>query len=272
MDINGTSVLVTGASSGIGAELAPQLAAAGARKVTLVARRVDRLEVVAESVRANGAEPFIIAADLSDVARAEEVVHEAWDAMGGIDCLVNNAAVGKRKHVLDMRRDELEHVMTTNFLSPIQMAMVAIRKMLDANGGCIVNVGSMGGRIGIARESAYCAAKFAMSGWSEAAAMDLMATSVSIKLVLPGPIETEIWQVQPGELPGAYEGPFVSAADCATSIVEAIADDGFEYYVPAEPFPGFKQKDLVVGKTQNVDAMLPAMAKMADDFHHDAHR
>lgn len=269
MEIRGRSFVVTGASSGIGAELAPQLAEAGATKVAVVARRKERLDSVAARVRDAGAEAFVIPADLSDVARAEAVVREAWDAMDGIDCLVNNAAIGKRKHVLDIHRAELEHVLDTDFLSPICMAMVAIEKMLAAGGGLVVNVSSMGGRMGIARESAYCAAKFAMSGWSEAAAMDLWSTPVDVKLVLPGPIETEIWQLQPGELESAYDGPLVSAADCASSIVAAIEGDGFEFYVPPEPYPGFKQIDVVIAKTQNIDAMLPVMAQMADDFHHD---
>jgi hypothetical protein len=94
--------------------------------------------------------------------------------------------------------------------------------------------------------------------------MDLDATGVKVKLVLPGPIDTEIWTPLPGELPGIYEGPFVSAADCAADIVAAIEDpDGFEYYAPEEVPGGFAQKELVIGKTQDCDGFLAAMATMA---------
>ena len=94
--------------------------------------------------------------------------------------------------------------------------------------------------------------------------LDLDATGVRVKLVLPGPIETEIWEVQPGELPGLYDGPFVSAADCAADIVAAMEDDtGFEYYTPVEVPGGWRQKDLVVGKTQDTDAFLTGMAQLA---------
>ena len=85
-----------------------------------------------------------------------------------------------------------------------------------------------------------------------------------MKLVLPGPIATEIWELQPGELPGLYDGPFVTADDCAADIVRAIEDpDGFEYYTPELVPGGWAQKDLVVGKTQNCDQFLTGMAQMA---------
>jgi short-subunit dehydrogenase len=120
----------------------------------------------------------------------------------------------------------------------------------------------MGGRLGILHEAAYCASKFAMAGWSESMRMDLEGTGVKVKLVLPGPIETEIWEQRPGELPGLYEGPFVTSADCAADIVAAMEDDGFEYYTPETVLGGWQQKDLVVGKTQSCDDFLTGMAQM----------
>jgi len=263
MNIEGSTILVTGASSGIGAELAPQLAERGAI-VGLVARRADRLEQVLERCWVHSPDSRAFPADLSDLERAEAVVREAWEVFDGVDCLVNNAAMGKRKHLLDMSVEEVERVMQLNFFSPVRMGMVAVGRMRERGSGLIVNVSSMGGRLGIAHESAYCAAKFALCGWSEVMHVDLAGSSVDVKLVLPGPIDTEIWEVQPGDIAHVYGGPWVSAAECAASIVEAIADDGFEYYAPEVVEGGFgPQRDLVVGKTQNVDAFLGAMADMA---------
>jgi short-subunit dehydrogenase len=129
--------------------------------------------------------------------------------------------------------------------------------------GASVNVSSMGGRLGIVHEAAYCASKFALCGWSEVMAIDLHDSGVEVKLALPGPIETEIWDL-PDNDPSPYKGPFVPAAECAASICEAIEGTGFEYYVPPE-FPGGtgRQLDIVVGKTGNVDAFLEAVAQMA---------
>ena len=264
MKIEGSTVLVTGASSGIGAALAPQLAERGAI-VGIVARRADRLEEVLEQCRRHTTESRMWSADLGDLERAEAVALEAWDAFGHLDCLVNNAAIAKRVHTLDLTVEDVHHTMDVNYFSPIRMAMALLPRMHERGTGVIVNVSSMGGRLGIVHEAAYCAAKFAMCGWSETARIDLAGSGVEVKLVLPGPIDTEIWEPQPGELPGLYDGPFVSAADCAADIVNAIERDGFEFYAPADVEGGFgPAKDLVVGKTQDVDAFMDLMIAMKE--------
>jgi short-subunit dehydrogenase len=264
MELRGRVVVVTGASSGIGAALAPQLAERGAI-VGIVARRADRLEEVLAQCRQHTPESRMWSADLGDLERAEAVAIEAWDAFGGIDCLVNNAAIAKRKHTLDLTVEDVHHTMDVNFFSPIRMAMALLPRMHERGAGLIVNVSSMGGRLGIVHEAAYCAAKFAMCGWSETARIDLAGSGVEVKLVLPGPIDTEIWEPQPGELPGLYDGPFVSAADCAADIVTAIERDGFEFYAPADVEGGFgPAKDLVVGKTEDVDAFMDLMIAMKE--------
>ncbi len=262
MKIAGSTILVTGASSGIGAELAPQLAARGAT-VGIVARRADRLDEVLARCREHAPGSRAWPADLGDLERAEQVALEAWDAFGHLDCIVNNAAIGKRKHTLTLTVDDLQTTMAVNFLSPIRMAMALFPRMQARGSGLVVNVSSMGGRLGIVHEAAYCAAKFAMCGWSESARVDLDGSGIDVKLVLPGPIATEIWEQQPGELPGLYDGPFVTAADCAADIVRAIESDGFEFYAPAAIPGGFgDQKEIVVGKTQNVDAFVELLVAM----------
>ncbi|HEY7440124.1 MAG TPA: SDR family NAD(P)-dependent oxidoreductase [Acidimicrobiia bacterium] len=261
MKLEGSKILVTGCSSGIGAALAPQLAGKGAT-VGIVARRRDRLESVLEACREHAPDSALWAADLSDIATAVHVAEDAWERFGHLDALVNNAAIGKRKLVQTLTAEDLDTTMTTNFHSPIRMAMALLPKMIERGSGSIVNVSSMGGRLGIAHEAAYCASKFALCGWSESARLDLEGTGVTVKLVLPGPIGTEIWELQPGELPGLYDGPFVPAEDCAADIVAAMEDDGFEYYAPEEVPGGWRQKDLVVGKTQSCDQFLAGMAQM----------
>lgn len=196
--------------------------------------------------------------DLADLDAAVALVGDAWEAFGHLDILVNNAAMGKRKFVTDITPVELAQVMNLDFFSPIRMAMAAIDRMVAQGSGLVVNVGSPGGRFGIVHESAYCAAKFAMSGWSESAAMDLASrdTGVAVKLVLPGAIATEIWEPQPGDLPGLFDGPWTSAEECAAGIVECLEQPGFEHYVP-------DMKELVVGKTSDPDGFIELMATLA---------
>jgi len=233
MKVDGARILVTGASSGIGEALAPILAERGAT-VGIAARRKDRLEATLERCRAHAPDSQMWVVDLSDLDASVQLVEEAWSSLGPLDCLVNNAAVGKRKLVTEHTPEDLEYVMRTNFLSPVRMNLAVLPKMLARGSGAIVNVASGGGRFGIVHESAYCAAKFALSGWSEVAAMDLGETAVEVKLIQPGAIATEIWNRQPGELPGLPGAQFATAEECATGIADALETEGFEFFVPAD--------------------------------------
>jgi short-subunit dehydrogenase len=261
MRLDGSKVLVTGASSGIGAALAPILAERGAT-VGIVARRADRLEEVLERCRKHTPESRMWAADLGDLARAEQVALEAWDAFSGLDGLVNNAAIPKRTPVAELTPRDVTHVMDVDFHSPIRMSIAVLPRMIERGSGTILFVSSMGGRIPIANEAAYNAAKFAMCGWAEAMYLDLAGTGVAVKLVLPGPIETEIWD-QPDNEPALFDIDKVPAEECAAGIADALAGDGFEYYVPPIFPGGIDAKEIAVGKTQNCDQYLQGMADFA---------
>jgi short-subunit dehydrogenase len=262
MEIAGSKILVTGASSGIGAALAPILAARGAT-VGIVARRKERLEAVLAQCQEHAPESRLWAADLGDLDRAVGVALEAWDVFGGLDCVVHNAAIPKRVPVQRLDADLVDETMRVNFTSPVRMTLALLGRMLERGHGLTVFVSSLGGRLGIAHEAAYCASKFALAGFSESMAIDLYGSDVSVKLALPGPIETEIWDL-PGNDPALYDGPFVPAAECAESIADAIASDGFEYFVPPT-FPGGLglMADMVSGKSSNADAFIDAMGQMA---------
>ena len=135
--------------------------------------------------------------------------------------------------------------------------------MLERGHGLTAFVSSVGGRIGIAHEAAYNASKFALAGFSEAMAIDLHGTGVAVKLLLPGSIETEIWDM-PGNDAAQFAGPFFSPEDCAKSIIDALEGDGFEYFVPPN-MPGSDRtyEDVVKGKTANVDQWIGMMGQMA---------
>ncbi len=261
MKIEGAKILVTGASSGIGAALAPILAERGAT-VGLVARRADRLREVLERCRAFTPDSRLWAADLGDLDRAEQVAIEAWDAFGGLDVLVNNAAVPKRTHVTDLTPADVQYVMDVDFHSPVRMGLAVLPRMIERGRGQIMFVSSMGGRIPIMNESAYNAAKYAMCGFAEAMLLDLGDTPIEIKLILPGPIATEIWD-QPDNVPALIDVDKVPAAECAAGIADAIEDGGFEYYVPPVFPGGIDAKAIAVGKTQNCDQYLHGMADFA---------
>ena len=262
MQIAGSTILVTGASSGIGAALAPMLAERGAT-VGIVARRRERLEAVLTECQKHAPASRLWAVDLSDLDAAVSVAEDAWDAFGGLDCVVHNAAITKRVPVSRLTPELVDETMRINFTSPVRMTLALLGRMLERGSGMTAFVSSVGGRIGIAHEAAYCASKFALAGFSEAMAIDLYGTGVGVKLLLPGSIETEIWD-QPGNEPAQFAGPFISPEDCARSIVDALEDDGFEYFVPPNMPQSERTYDEVVkGKTSNVDRWIGSMGQMA---------
>jgi short-subunit dehydrogenase len=259
--IEGSRVLVTGASSGIGAALAPLLAERGAI-VGIVARRRERLEEVLEQCRWHTPESKLWAVDLGNLDAAAQVARDAWDAFGSLDSVVHNAGIPKRTSVNELTIDDVTHVMDVDFHSPVRMTLELLPRMRARGTGQFVFVSSMGGRTAIANESAYNAAKFAMCGFAEAMYIDLYGTGIETKLVLPGPIDTEIWD-QPENDDPLFEIEKVPPRDCATDIANAMEDDGFEYYAPAIFPGGLDAKAMVVGKTENCNAYLRGMGQFA---------
>ncbi len=225
----GKRVLITGASSGVGAALARRYAAGGAT-VGLIARRRDRLAGVLADCQHSSPAATMWVADLSDSAAIAPLALRTWDELGGIDVLVNNAAIPKRRKVTELDPDEVEAVMRVNFFAPMRLTLAVLPRMLARGSGTIVNVASMGGRLGIVHETAYCASKFALSGWSESMAVDLHGTGVSVQLIQPGPVDTEIWD-QPGNDDPLYNGPKVDPGEVADGIIAALGSDRFEHYL-----------------------------------------
>ena len=251
---SGKRVLITGASSGVGAALARALAAQGA-VVGLIARRRDRLAEVLAVCQKTSPDSTTWVADLADTDAVGPLAVAAWDGLGGIDVLVNNAAVPKRRAVTALAPSDVESVMAVNFFAPMRMTLAVLPRMLERGEGMIVNVSSVGGRLGIIHESAYCASKFALCGWSESLAVDLYGTGISVKLIEPGPVDTEIWD-QPDNDDPLYDGPKFRADEVAQGIIAALGSDGFEHYVP-------DMKAVVDLKNADIDSYIAGAAGMA---------
>ncbi len=252
---NGRTVLVTGASSGIGAAVARELAARG-DTVALVARRGDRLDEVLADCHATAPASERWVADLSDPSIAANLALEIWGHFGGLDVVINNAAVPMRRHVTRLTMSEVERTMRINYFSPVAISLAVLPRMLERGSGTIVNVSSLGGRLGIMREAAYSGSKFALAGWSESMAIDLDRSGVSVKLILPGSIDTEIWD-QPDNEPPLYDGPKDPPESIAGDIVDAIDSDQFEHYLP-------DMKAVIEFKTSDIDGFMVGMRAMTE--------
>jgi short-subunit dehydrogenase len=249
------TVLVTGASSGIGEAVARMLAERG-DTVALVARRADRLDAVLADCRITSPHSARWAADLSDPAAAAELALSVWDHYDGLDVVINNAGVPMRRHATKLTMAEVERTMRTNYFSPVAITVALLPHMLSRRSGTFVNVSSVGGRLGIATEAAYSGSKFALAGWSEALAMDLAGSGVSVKLILPGAIDTEIWDQPDNDAP-IYDGPKDPPSGIARGIVDALDSEAFEHYLP-------DMKAVIEMKTSDIDGFMRGMAAMTD--------
>ncbi|MGH9211469.1 MAG: SDR family NAD(P)-dependent oxidoreductase [Acidimicrobiales bacterium] len=255
VELTGSRVLVTGASSGIGAATAILLAERGAT-VGLVARRADRLDAVLDRCRVHAPESQRWTADLSDLTTAALVADQAWRAFGGLDVVVNNAAMPKRRRAAELTIVEIDQVIRTNFLSPTQVTLQLLPRLVAAGRGVVVNVSSLAGRVGVPGEPAYSASKFALCGWTESLAIELAGTGVEVRLVVPGAIDTEIWD-QPDNDPPIYDGPKEPAEAVAEAIARAIEGGVFETYVP-------DLKAVVEFKTSDADGYLAGAVSFRD--------
>jgi NAD(P)-dependent dehydrogenase (short-subunit alcohol dehydrogenase family) len=229
-DLAGKKVLVTGASSGIGAGLARAFAAAGAT-VGICARRADRLaEVLADCQRTSPASRSWTI-DLADLHEVTAFALEADGALGGIDLLVNNAGIPKRRHAFDLTPDVVETVMRVNYFSPVRLTLALLPRMVGRGSGRILTVSSVAARLGPPREAAYSATKAAISAFMESLAVDLDGTDIRIHLVNPGIIDTELFRLPDNE-PSLSDLEALPVEALTEAVLKQLDDDVFEIYVP----------------------------------------
>lgn len=191
MEINGKVVIVTGASSGIGAATARQFGREGAR-VVLTARRVDRLAALAEEIVAmhNGAEPLIVPADLTQLEDIQILIKQTLEKFGCIDILINNAGFGRLDWLENL--DPVKDIQTQfeiNVLGVIQITRLVLPVMLQQRSGHIINMGSIAGLIATPTYSIYAACKHALHGFSEALRREVQPLGIKVSMIYPGGVQ-----------------------------------------------------------------------------------
>ena len=188
-DLSGRVTLVTGASSGLGAAVAQGLAGAGA-KVAVAARRVDRLEALAEEI--GGA---AIACDLLDPEQAGGLVARVADELGGPTILVNAAGmIAGVARAEEERLDSVMQTLTLNLIAPFRLCQAAFPHMVAAGGGAIVHVSSIGGLVGVPGipQASYAASKAGLSGLTVELAVQWARHSIRVNTVAPGFFKSEM--------------------------------------------------------------------------------
>ena len=249
-------VLITGASAGIGAAVAREFAAAGAA-VGICARRGERLDQVLADCQAVSADPGSCRRWVVDLARLQGIsafARQVEEELGPVDVLVNNAGIPKRRTVPALRLDEVDDVMNINYLSPIHLTLALLPGMLARGEGRIVNVSSVAARLSPPHEASYAASKAALTTFTECMAVDLDGTGVSVHLVFPGIIDTDLFHLDDNE-PSLADLEALPASALASAMREQLEHGTLELY-----FPGWFQ-ELGAGKANDVAAFLAGTAQ-----------
>jgi len=187
----GRVAFITGTSRGIGRALADALAAAGAA-IACTARSLDDAKATAAAVTAHGVDARGYAVDVRDTGQIDRAVHDAERDFGAIDILINNAGVTLDKASVDVTDDELDSVIQTNLAAVFRCCRAVAPGMIARKRGKIINIGSMYGRIGVARYAAYCATKAGVEALTRSLAVEWARHGIQVNCLAPGYVNTEI--------------------------------------------------------------------------------
>lgn len=232
-DLTGRTALVTGASRGLGAVIAASLARAGVNLV-LTARRVADLEATAASWRESGVAVTTLAVDLAAPGAAAELAARAWEAAGRLDVLVNNAGASAPAMAVDVTEADYDAVMNVNLRAPALLAAAVGRRMAEAGGGRIVNVGSVAGLRALREHYVYSASKAGLIMAGKVLALELGEHGVRVNTVCPTVVLTDmgnrVWgdpvKAAPmlARIPNGHFAQPADVADAVLYLASAAAD------------------------------------------------
>ena len=217
MKLRDKVVLVTGASRGIGAEIARQAAARGAR-CGLVARTQADLDRVRQDI---GSVCSTAIADVSDRAQVDAAVKKISEELGPVDVAVVNAGVGLHGPFIDTDVADIDRVMRINYMGSVHVLKAVIPSMIERRQGHLAVIGSISGRMGSPFEAGYSASKFALTGLTEALSIELLPFNINVTLINPGPTKTSFFDASGHPYDRERPKP-QSPAHVATVAVRAI--------------------------------------------------
>jgi short-subunit dehydrogenase len=218
--------VITGASSGIGWELARELARQQCR-VGLIARRQDRLEALADEIRARGGTAELAAADLGDREQTLKAFGHLRERLGPADLMIANAGVGAPTQLQPMNVPQIEAMFRVNLLGVVYSVEAVLPEMLQRGRGHLAAVSSLGAYKGLPGESAYCASKAAVNTYMEGLRIQLRRRGIAVTTICPGFIKTPMTDVHDFKMPWLLE-----ADEAARRIVRALARKRKVYNFP----------------------------------------
>ncbi|HCB92418.1 MAG TPA: beta-ketoacyl-ACP reductase [Selenomonas sp.] len=224
MLLEGKVALVTGASRGIGRAIALKLAAEGAKVAINFAGSTAKAEAVKTEIEEHGGEAILVQASVADPAAVEDMIRKVIDAFGRIDILVNNAGIAKDGILIKMKDEDFDAVLNTNLKGVFYCTKAVAKLMMKQRYGRIVNMSSVVGLIGNAGQTNYAAAKAGVIGFSKSAAKELAARGVTVNMVAPGFIDTDMTANLPEKVREAtLEGIPMKKMGSPENIADAVA-------------------------------------------------
>jgi short-subunit dehydrogenase len=235
MKIAGHTILITGASYGIGAALARAAAAAGAR-VVLLARTQAALEEVAADIRAAGGTAALYSVDLTDAGAVERVVRALLAEVGTPDIVISNAGAGRWLFVEETSAEEAVALMAMPYFAAFYLTRALLPAMLKHGAGHIVYVNSPASLVAWPGATGYAAARWALRGFAEALRADLHGTRIRVTTAIPGKVSSSYFISNPGteeRAPGlARLLPTLTPEQCAAQILRGIERDQRQIIIP----------------------------------------
>lgn len=231
-DYQGRTAIVTGASTGLGAEFARQFARRGMR-VALVSRRLDELEKVAAGIRREGGDAIVIPCDVGDRGAVMRAAEEARARLGRVDLLVNNAGYNTHMLFKDHPLDDVERMVQVNVLGQIYWIRAVLPAMRERGEAWIVNLSSVAGKLGQPDEAVYAATKFAIAGLSESIAYEFDPLGIHVLCVHPAVVRTEMFTPEVlARMPDVAKRSFIDADVFCEAVIAALARGAYEVTVP----------------------------------------
>jgi 3-oxoacyl-[acyl-carrier protein] reductase len=227
------TVLVTGSSRGLGRAMAIELGSRGHRVAVHYVRSEGPAQEVAERVRAAGGEAAVFGADVADPQACADLIKQVADALGPVEVLVNNAGITRDTLALRMKAEDWQSVIDTNLTSAFHTSKAALRAMLRAGFGRIVNVASVVGIMGNVGQANYVAAKAGLIGLTKALAQEYASKGITVNAVAPGFIESDMTAELAEELREAYLGRIpvgrFGRAEEVANVVAFLASEDASY-------------------------------------------
>lgn len=196
---SGKRVIVTGASSGIGKEVALRLLASGAQ-VSLVSRNPDRL--LQELPTGSNAQGYAI--NLGKIEQVAAKMRAIVDDMGGVDILINNAGMAYIGELIDMPLEEWQKLFDLNLTSVFQCLQAVLPSMRSQKSGIVINIASIAAKQGFPNWGAYCASKFALLGLTQAIAAEEQPHGIKVMSICPGSVDTPLWDTLGDKVPPSF--------------------------------------------------------------------